>query len=497
MKRHGSRLGLLVVVVLGLLPGIAFAQGSVNATVSTSPTGAALPSGFLGLSLEYKALHIYIGRNPKAVDPVFLQLVKNLNPGQPPILRIGGDSTDATWWPIHGVIPPGGISYGLTPGWLETTRSLASDLNAKLILGVNLAAGRPAFAAAEGRAFVQGIGRKYIDAIEIGNEPDVYNEFVWYADRRGHVYFARPPDWDLTRFISQFSSWRSALPSTPLAGPAFAELSWLGGLDRFISAEPGLAIITLHRYPLHGCDTNPNSPSYASTTNMLSDAAAAGIAQQVAPYVTMAHQQSLQFRVDEMNSAAVASCLGRKGASDSFASALWVLDTLFNMASVGVDGVNLHTLPQAAYELFTFTETHNHWHAFVHPEYYGMLMFAQAFPPGAKLLPVTAPTGPLKVWATETSTGTIHVVLINKDQKHSYQVSLHIPGTISPATLGWLKAPRVTSTSGVTLDGQTFGSNTNSGLPTGTVQHTTVSPSLLTGNYTVTVPAASAAVLTP
>jgi hypothetical protein len=101
------------------------------------------------------------------------------------------------------------------------------------------------------------------------------------------------------------------------------------------------------------------------------------------------------------------------------------------------------------------------------------------------------------VWATKTSTGEIHVVLINKDQKHSYQVSLHIPGTISPASLGWLKAPRVTSTSGVTLDGQTFGSNTNSGVLSGTVQHTTVSPSLLTGNYTVTVPAASAAVLTP
>ena len=41
----------------------------------------------------------------------------------------------------------------------------------------------------------------------------------------------------------------------------------------------------------------------------------------------------------------------------------------------------------------------------MHPEYYGLLMFAQAFPPGARLLPVSAPAGPVKVWATEAPTG--------------------------------------------------------------------------------------------
>ena len=53
-----------------------------------------------------------------------------------------------------------------------------------------------------------------------------------------------------------------------------------------------------------------------------------------------------------MNSASVHA--GKRGVSDTFASALWVLDTLFNLAAVGVDGVNVHTLPGAAYELFTF-----------------------------------------------------------------------------------------------------------------------------------------------
>ena len=71
-----------------------------------------------------------------------------------------------------------------------------------------------------------------------------------------------------------------------------------------------------------------------------------------------------------------------------------MLDTLFNLAQAGVDGVNVHTLPGAAYELFTISHKQGRWQAFVHPEYYGMLMFAQAFPPGAQLLPVTAPGRP-------------------------------------------------------------------------------------------------------
>ena len=54
-----------------------------------------------------------------------------------------------------------------------------------------------------------------------------------------------------------------------------------------------------------------------------------------------------------MNSA---SCKGTPGVSDTFASALWALDALFNMASVGVDGVNFHMLPGSAYELFTVSQ---------------------------------------------------------------------------------------------------------------------------------------------
>src|SRR5207302_8621181 len=166
--------------------------------------------------------------------------------------------------------------------------ALASALNARLILGVNLAAGRPAFAVAEARAFLQGIGAGYIGALEIGNEPDVYNIFPWYRDRRGHVVFARNHRYNVKAFIKQFSRWRAALPSLPLAGPAFAELTWLGSLGRFLSAEPHVRLVTVHRYPLRAGIKNPNSPIYASIPNLLADQASKGLAQSIAPYVSVA-----------------------------------------------------------------------------------------------------------------------------------------------------------------------------------------------------------------
>jgi hypothetical protein len=419
--------------------------------------------------------------------------MRNLVPGgQTSLLRIGGNSADHTWWPIRGQIPPGGINYGLNNGWMRTTHALAKALGARLIMGVNLAGGRPGVAAAEARALLAGVGRRSIEAFEIGNEPDVYGMFPWYRDRRGRIFFARSRSYDLNRFISQFSRWRAAMPSLPVTGPAFAELNWLSGLPKFISAEPGIKLLTLHRYPLRACLTDTSDPGYPTIPNLLNDRASAGVAQEVAPYVSAAHNRGVLFRLDELNSA---SCSGKQGVSDTFASALWVLDTLFNLAAVGVDGVNIHSLPGAAYELFTFQHPRSGWEAFVHPEYYGMLLFAQSFPPGAQLLPVNVnPSGPVKVWATRSADFQTRVVLINKDPTTSYTVQVQVPGFSDAAHLERLTAPTVFSTGNVTLGGQSFGSETTTGLMPGPPHTETVAPVL--GSYTVTLPPGSAALLT-
>jgi hypothetical protein len=109
------------------------------------------------------------------------------------------------------------------------------------------------------------------------------------------------------------------------------------------------------------------------------------------------------------------------------------------------------------------------------------------------MLPASAPSGPTKVWATRGTDGTVRVTLINKDTLSEHDVRVQVPGAATIGSVQTLQAPSVSSTSGVTLGGQTFGDETTTGtLPAPTV--TPVAPA--SGAYTVPVPAGSAALLT-
>jgi hypothetical protein len=493
-------------VGLGLLLLLAVACAGIGAADSATPavdftvnvdaaeTGQAMPSGFLGFSLEYAAIHEYLGRNSAALDPVFLQLVQQLNPGQQPVLRIGGDSTDHTWFPIPGVVEPAGVSYDLNSNWIATVKSAAQQLNARLILGVNLAADSPSLAGAEARALITGIGSQYVDALEIGNEPDAYTDFAWYQTRTDQVGFARGSSWTEPAYEQEVGEWADAVPQVPLAGPADAYTGWMDSLSSLVHSEPRLNLVTFHRYPLRGCGANATGALAPTMSNLLDDASSAGLAQTVAPYVGVAHANGLPLRVDELNSA---SCGGTPGLSNTFGSSLWMLDTLFNMASVGVDGVNVHTLPGAAYAPFSFSLTQGVWHATVNPIYYGMLMFSQAFPPGAQLLGTSTDTTgsgqTVRVWSTRDADGNIRTVLINESGDNA-TVHLHLAGRGStPVTVESLTAPSLTSTTGVSLGGQSFTANTTTGMLAAPTR-STVGP--IGNQYTVSVPAGSAALVT-
>ncbi|MDQ6777519.1 MAG: glycosyl hydrolase family 79 C-terminal domain-containing protein [Actinomycetota bacterium] len=510
MLRHGRLIGVACSFVL-LLAGATTADASIGRSVLSRgatqahesagrsvlapvlagpPTSAPLPSGYLGLSIELYAIHEYTGNDPNAVNPILVQLIRNLNPGQAPILRIGGNSTDQSWWPVPGVLPPRGVDYPLTQGWIRTTAALANTLGAKLIVGINLQLDKPELAAVEGRTLLAGLGGS-LQAFEIGNEPDLYASLPWYLTAHRKLRYGRPRSYNVSSFIQQASNVRHALPPVPIVGPSFAGLTWMAtGFSPYLAANPGLAFVSFHRYPLRGCHVSPTSQAYPTVANLLSDYAQRQLAQGVAPYVATAHAQGLQFRVGEMNSVA---CAGSHGVSDTFASALWMLDTLFEMDQVGVDGVNIHTLPGARYELFSFTHSGASWQADVHPEYYGMLMFAQAAPPGSRLLPIGGlPDGPLKMWATLAPDGTERVVIINEDPSNPQSLLFQAPG--SSATVEQLMASSVNATSGVTLGGQTFGDQTATGVLTGQPQASTVYP--LLGLYSLTVPPGSATMLT-
>jgi hypothetical protein len=202
------------------------------------------------------------------------------------------------------------------------------------------------------------------------------------------------------------------------------------------------------------------------------------------------------LRVDELNSVA---CRGKADVSNAFASALWVTDALFSLARAGVDGIDMHTLPHTAYELFAFSRAGGRWQAQVRPVYYGLALFAQAAPPGARLLAVSrrgADSG-LSVWATRAPDHRIRVVVINKSQARRKTVSLRLSagsaGAGGMVSVERLLAPSAHAKRGVTLGGRSYGTVTRTGeLAPFEVERTHVTH----GRIILSMPRASAALIT-
>jgi hypothetical protein len=488
--------GAMIVVALTPLVGLARPEGRLTATdravvvtVSRVGVGSPIPAGFLGLSTEFRGIEAYAGPDSGPIDPVFLRLVRSLTPGQRPVLRIGGDSTDWSWWPVTGVRRPAGVRYAVTDNWLRRVRAVASALDARLILGVNLAADNRRVAGAEARALVDGVGAQYISALELGNEPELYASFPWEVPRGGPGRPARGSGWSFDRYLADWGRIGRALPAAPLAGPATGSLRWMAQLGRFMSAAPRVRLLTVHRYALKLCGATGNQ----TIGELWSNPAADGLAAHVEPTVALARARRVPVRIDEVNSIA---CGGQPGVSNTFAAALWALDALFAIAHTGVVGVNFHTEPGSLNELFSVTRSGAAWRASVHPEYYGLLMFAQAAPLGARLLQISgsSPSSRLRVWATRARDGVVRVVVINKYLRGDRVVALRVRGVSGPAVMESLRAPGSAATAGVTLGGQTFGVDTVTGSLIGAPRTSVVKP--VEHRYTLTVPAATAVMLT-
>jgi len=497
-----ARLGAVVALAaVGVIVGVsdpgdvpaAVPRNAIAVDVRGGPAGPAIPPGFLGLSVEYSSLLSYSGPDTAAPNPTFIRLVRALAPGASPVIRFGGDTTDWTWWPTNGVPKPPGIRFVLTRRWLAVARATALAMGARLILGINLEADSSKLARSEARVLLKDLGGARVAGLELGNEPEVYGSIGWYTNAEGVSVLGRPSGYDFDSYLADYRAVSSALPrGVPLAGPASGAPLWKAGLSRFLLANPRVRIATFHAYPLRRCYTSSSSPTYPTIANLLSPAAVGGAATGLRAAVAVAHARGVQVRLDEVNSV---SCKGTRGVSDVFASALWAVDTLFHLATAGVDGVNIHTLTGAPYAPFAFSHAGGHWRAQVRPMYYGLMLFTRAAPAGSRLLTTLHARAPgLRTWATLGPGGTLRIVLIDDSATRRMTLAVRAPRSATLATLERMSAPGLRARGGVTLAGQSYRSPSTTGQLSGAFRAAVLHP--VQRRYVVDLRPASAALLT-
>ena len=102
--------------------------------------------------MEYWAAPSYLGGTRP--NPIFARLVQTLAAGGngSPTIRIGGNSTDETWWNPGGVPKPPGITNDVTPAWLSVLRAWTTQTKTPMMLGLNLAMPDPSNSAAYAQA---------------------------------------------------------------------------------------------------------------------------------------------------------------------------------------------------------------------------------------------------------------------------------------------------------------------------------------------------------
>lgn len=455
---------------LTVVPGGSIATATVNA----SSPGPAIPAGFGGIVIaNIQDANDLLG-TAAAPNPIYRQLIKNLMfPGQQFIITTEDDQGETA--------APTATQVGaLGQFYIDLKKS---GFTIGLYPGIPMCPNSTTLATSYATSWINDMPPGSMLGMVIGNEPDGPCKQSTYAD-----------------FLSKFQTWTSDIKALPggaevkFVGPQFGgQLPWQftgPDLNPFIDSEANvLAVVGQHWYPLIG--NAPCRVTNASIPALLSTSAATSASSIISSYVQNAHSKGLTFRISEMNST---DCSGVPGVSDTFASALWVMDSLFHLANVGVDGVNIYTDEGDAYDLFGFTTTVAPYHiSFVAPEYYGTLVFQQATQNSAKLLPVTLKTSSnISVWATVDATSTVRVLVINKDQSATGNVNVTLSG-FGNGTLSMLVAPNVSSKAGVTWAGQTFDGSTD-GRIQGTVSTTTVVPN--SNVYTFSMAPTSAALLT-
>jgi hypothetical protein len=473
-------------------PGIALPQKRTIATQATLPEnplatiqvdplhlGAKIPNSFLGLSLDYPEVEKAMGTIRKPISS-FVNLLNHLRRfNGPPILRVGGDAQDESWFSNTRTQRPDNVRFTINTDLIQSLDAAAQATQSKLILGLNLGADDPSILLNWVEAAQNDFLPEQIFAFELGNEPDNYQK---------HIVNNRPlrgKHWDYETYSKQFDHYKEMLTNhfkgrKSLAAPAFAK-AFIPDAPNFIERESmDLQMATLHYYPLNGCDetdSHARSSTSSSIQTLLQPSSSKEFFKTFDPVFAISRRLTGPLRIDDV---APVSCDGLPDVRQSFGAALWSLGFMFDFARAGGAGVNFRVSstigpePKAA------------------PIFYAMMLFAEATQNSSSFIPLQLEgSAAIRAWSVLDKNGMIRTVLVNTSGATG-TVTLKIPHASSAATVVRLTAPSLTSQNGVKFGGQTFDQSKDGDL-LGT--RTEESLNSVHELFPVSLPAASSAII--
>jgi hypothetical protein len=419
-----------------------------------------VPENFEGLSFE----NWILSRNPEYLDPnnpAMVQLFKNLGPG---VIRMGGNSSDETDW-IGDGFNAGSHFDVLTPASIDKLAEFSRKTNWQVIFGLNLGHNNIEASIDETKYLYQQLGTN-LYALQIGNEPDYFKlgyRPVTYSEQDYQN------EWN-----ANFTPIKTQVPQAQFAGPDVSDN--LGWAETFSAKNANNIILLDAHYYNDGPATDPSIDSETILSNDYT----------LNPYLqsldNASKQVGLPYRITETNSIWGG---GKPGVSDAFAGTLWALDLMWSIAEHNGQGINFHG-GKLVYSPITVTASGQ---CTANAVYYAMLAFKYGAAGGTIIhVNIGNKNSNYNAYACNTSDG-YTMTIINKEQKKDISLIVNLNKTVSGINVMRLKAPEVTSTTGITFAGAAVQSDGS--FSPADMEETQIGKK----SFTINVPAASAAVV--
>ncbi|KAG6910003.1 hypothetical protein DXG01_014003 [Tephrocybe rancida] len=487
---HLLCLALLSCQALGLNISIPLAPPSAAPQVSPS---------LVSFSIEQDRWTDWAGSTSR--NQFFFNVLDNLRQltGAPPRVRIGADSEDHTKFnaaigatqlvfPAPTTIVPYPEATNITVGdaFYQATQFLPP--NTHVTWGLNFGQFNLTTAFLEAKSIAKAFSSAAIlnagivlDAIEIGNEADLYRN-------NG----ARPGTYSVTQYVQEWTTFAtnisaamgiSSTSSTKFWGAAFAGSSHSSSNGGFspqsafsaglLTSAAGKSISTVsqHHYSGSFC-----SGSEGLLQDLMTKSTVRGNLSSFTPDIAAARSQGLDYVFGETNSY---SCHGAPGVSNTAGASLWALDYVLFATQIGISRVYFHEGIGYKYNLIqpaTLTRSildgsnlANPLPPHVQPSYYGAIIVAEALGASgsARVAEISISNAQISGYGFYEGTKLVRAVFINSNafltstggNRPSVHLDLGFTGTgTAPAKISVkrLAIGHADDQSGLTWGGQSY-----------------------------------------